>query len=308
MPHTIFTAADGNYSLQAQVLAASLARTQVNNSQLIVLGNGWKSRDLSRLKSLESERLSIEVRSVKDEEFKSVRLSRGFPIATAYNILAPKYLLAGFDRLLYVDADTFVRKDLTDLFAQPVDGGVGACLDAHIGWVSSPSMWRPWREEGLAASTPYLNTGVMLIDTREWNERRLTEQTLDYLSRYELPCVDQDALNLVLRGDFTQLAPRYNAMPYHILRSFRYIDLVTPDSEIEEALTSPVILHFHRSFLGKPWERGCIHPARDTWRTLANEIRPGWRKTYDLIGFGRRRAARLARMLSIDERSRLPFR
>ena len=72
----------------------------------------------------------------------------------------------------------------------------GAVLDAHIVWAASPPMWRPWREESIAPLTPYLNTGMMLIDLAKWREQKLTERTLSFLAKYELPCVDQDAINL----------------------------------------------------------------------------------------------------------------
>ena len=300
---TVVTAADGNYTLQAQVLASSLSLSQSVETYLVVLGNGWPAKERDRLLRLQNENLSIECRSVDDSMFGDIRLTNGFPLATAYNVLAPLYLFPNLDRFLYVDADVVVRKDLTALMTQSNETGLSACLDAHIGWVSNPTMWRPWNEEELDPSTPYLNTGVMLIDPQRWNERRLTERTLEFLRKYDLPCVDQDALNLALRGHFGVLEPTYNSMPYHILEAFRHIDLVTPSEQLSEALTDPAIVHFHRSFLGKPWEFGCIHPSREIWRNLANDVRPRWRRNLDLVGLGRRTAAAAARMLRVDKRA-----
>ena len=301
--HTIVTAADGRYTLQAQVLALSLARTQTTATRLVVQGNDWTTKERDRLVRLGTGNLSVECLAVDDSKFADIRLTNGFPIATAYNILAPRHLFGDLDRLLYVDADVVVRKDLASLFQMDNETGISACLDAHIGWVANPTMWRPWKEESLEPFSPYLNTGVMLIDPPRWNERRLTEETVSYLRKYDLPCVDQDALNLVLRGEFGTLRPAYNSMPYHILSAFRHIDLVTPSDQISEALTDPAIVHFHRSFLGKPWELGCIHPARNLWRTLADEIHPRWRRKVDLVGLGRRKAAAAARMLRMDEQA-----
>lgn len=303
MTNVIYTAADGNYSLQAKVLAGSLSDSQRSHTKLVVFGNDWDPRERNRLLSLATDLLTIEIHPVPSERFEGIKLASRFPLATAYNVLAPRYLLDEEGTVLYVDADVVVLEDLKELFNLPLRAGVGACLDAHIGWVSSPTMWRPWREEGLDPATPYLNTGVMLIDTTEWNRQQNTEKCLDYLNLYELPCVDQDAINLVLRGDFTELPPRFNSMPYHILEGFRNVDLVTPDQQIGEALTQPVIIHFHRSFLGKPWERGCIHPAKELWRSVADRVHPGWRKSIDPKGYGRRRAAQFAGMLRIDKRA-----
>ena len=303
MTQRIYTAADGNYALQVQVLALSLGKSQSTFTELTVFGNGWSKKSTERLLKLSNEILKIRLESVPTETFSDIKLASGFPLATAYNILGPKFLLQPSHRYLYVDADTVVRKDLAELWSIDMVHPVAAVLDAHIGWASSPSMWRPWTEENTPAQAPYLNTGVMLIDVDRWNADSLTQKTVDLLEKYELPCVDQDALNLVLAGKFDLLEPSFNAMPYHILSSFRYIDAVTDQSQIERALIDPTIVHFHRSFLGKPWERGCVHPGVKMWRALADEVDPHWRKAFDILGLARRRAAKWAKMLRIDERA-----
>jgi lipopolysaccharide biosynthesis glycosyltransferase len=164
-------------------------------------------------------------------------------------------------------------------------------------------MWRPWREEGLSPLTPYLNTGTMLIDLVKWREQKLTERTLEHLAKYELPCVDQDALNLALRGEFDQLHPRYNSMPYHHLIMLRYLDTVESDQTIGEAITNPAIIHYHRSFFGKPWTFGCTHPGKDLWRGLADAVTPRWRKKFELMNSARAVAAKYANMTKLDSRS-----
>jgi hypothetical protein len=39
------------------------------------------------------------------------------------------------------------------------------------------------------------------------------------------------------------------------------------------------------------------------WRALADEVDPHWRKAFDILGLARRRAAKWAKMLRIDERA-----
>ena len=299
----IFTGADGNYALQTQVWMLSLVKTQRSKVEVVVFGNGWSDKDRVVMKSLENALVKVQFREVDVTQFSDVRLENGFPLATAYNVLAPLYLLGGESKAIYMDADMVVTKDLSLLWETHLRTPVGAVLDAHIVWMASPSMWRPWKEEGLEPLTPYLNTGLMLMDLDRWRAEKLTERTLAYLERYELPCVDQDALNLVLRGDFDQLHPRYNSMPYHHLKMLRYLDTVESDSVIGEAITDPTVIHYHRSFFGKPWTFGCTHPGADLWRSLADEVRPGWRKRFDLTGSARSFAAKRAMMTTLDTRT-----
>ena len=302
-PILIYTAADGNYTLQAQVLFGSIIKTHTCEVHLIIFGNSWKPRDLKRITLMQTDMASVEVRSIDSAQFSNVNLTRGFPLATAYNVLAPEYLLQNEARAIYMDADMVVMEDLTSLWEYQLDTAVGAVLDAHIVWMSSPSMWRPWREEEVDPMTPYLNTGLMLIDLERWRKENLTGRTLEYLEKYTLPCVDQDALNFALNGAFDQLHPRYNSMPYHLLKMFRYVDAVDPDQRIGEAITNPAVVHFHRSFFGKPWTYFSTHPGTKMWRALASEVHPRWRKKIDFMSVARALAANYAGMTVVDDRS-----
>lgn len=299
----IYTAADGNYALQAQVLFGSIIKTHLRPVHLIIFGNGWKSREIKRITAMQTLLATVEIRSVDADKFSAVNLARGFPLATAYNVLAPEYLLQKESRAIYMDADMVVMEDLTDLWELPLTTAVGAVLDAHIVWMSSPSMWRPWREEKVDPMTPYLNTGLMLIDLDRWRRESLTGRTLEYLEKYTMPCVDQDALNFALNGAFDQLHPRYNSMPYHLLKMFRYVDAVDPDQRIGEAITNPAVVHFHRSFFGKPWTYFSTHPGTKMWRTLASDVHPRWRKKIDFMSVARARAANYAGMTVVDDRA-----
>lgn len=299
----IFTGADGNYALQAQVWTLSLVKTQRIPVRVIIFGNGWSKKNQAIIKSLENDKITVEIREVDLGQFSKVRLRNNFPLAATYNVLAPLYLLQNENRAIYMDADMVVTEDLSSLWATQLNTPVGAVLDAHIVWMASPSMWRPWKEEGLPPFTPYLNTGLMLMDLVKWRKEKLTEQTLNFLEKYELPCVDQDALNLALRGEFDKLHPRYNSMPYHHLKMWRYLDTVESQDVIGEAITYPAIIHFHRSFFGKPWTFGCTHPGVKLWRNLADQVKPRWRKKLEIINNVRSIGARFVKMTALDSRT-----
>ena len=300
----LFTAADANYYTQAAVLVHSLSETQLGDTKLIVFGNGWNTDQVSRLRKIAKNHVTVEVVSVNANEFTDIKLSHGFPLATAYNLIAPKYLLKEYDHAIYMDADIVILDDLGEVWNQKLDSSVSAVLDAHIGFIGFPSMWRPWRELGADPKAPYLNTGLMNIDLKLWREQEITEKCLDLLAMYELPCVDQDALNLVLNGNFDHLHPRYNMMPYHLMKKLRTVDLLEDPNEIDDAIKSPAMIHFHRSFLGKPWVRGCTHPARKLWTSLADEVSPNWKKSNDWIGLIKQRAVSYAKMTDLDDASK----
>jgi hypothetical protein len=81
------------------------------------------------------------------------------------------------------------------------------------------------------------------------------------------------------------------------------LDTVESDDVIGEAVINPAVIHYHRSFFGKPWTYGCTHPGVALWRSLADEVQPGWRKKFDLMGSARAFAAKKAKMTALDVRS-----
>lgn len=299
----VVTAADKNYSDQACVLARSLGRSQVVNVDLVVLGTGWSNSDTQRLQRSGGPRVQSRVMDPSDGRVSLVRpLKHGFPAATMFGVLAPQLdLFDGVERLVYLDADTIVREDLRPLFARDLETPVGAVVDAHVALVGMPSMWRAWREERVDPMAPYLNTGVMAIDVKTWREQGVTDCVFELLAKYELPCVDQDALNLTLRGRFDRLEPRWNLMPYHLMRLLRTSDLLETDEAIAAAISDPAIIHFHRSFLGKPWQAGCVHPARKLWHQVGDEVGVG-RRSVSFRDLVRIVGARVAGMSSLDSR------
>lgn len=299
----IYTGANSNYALQTAVWLCSLVRTQTADLEVVIIGEGWTKPTKSLLLDFRSPTVSIEFITPDELDLAGVNLSHGFPLATAYNILAPRALFSDRKRAFYMDADTVVTEDLADLWSLNLRHPVAAVVDAHISWMASPSMWRPWREEGLNPLTHYFNTGVLLIDIEAWNSLMISERSLEFLRRYVLPCVDQDAVNLVLRGKFEKIPSRFNSMPYHHLRLFRYVDTVMDDLDIELAITQPAIIHFHRSFFGKPWNLGCTHPGVEIWRNLADEVSPRWKRKLDVSELIRSWASGFAGMKKLDSRS-----
>lgn len=298
----LYTAADVNYFTQAAVLVKSLSLTQERQTKLIIFGKGWNDKDVKSLKRHALLNLELEVQPVDATGFDEIQLSHGFPLATAYNIIAPKYLLAEYTKAIYMDADTVILDDLGPIWDQELRTPVSAVIDAHVGFIGFPSMWRPWRDEGANPAAPYLNTGMMAIDLNAWREQQITEKCLELLARYELPCVDQDALNLVLNGNFDHMHPRFNQMPYHLMPRLRTAEILESPSELDDAITNPAMIHFHRSFLGKPWVRGCTHPSRKVWTDLADRVNPGWKKSSDWTNFAKAKAASLAKMTWLDSK------
>ena len=67
----------------------SLVKTQKSPVRVVVFGNDWSLKNHSIMKSLENDLVKVEFQKVEASRFANVQLKNGFPLAAAYNVLAP---------------------------------------------------------------------------------------------------------------------------------------------------------------------------------------------------------------------------
>lgn len=141
--------------------------------------------------------------------FPRIRMKRLNPIVYVRLFLS-ELLPAGTSKVLYIDADTFVRNPIEDLFATDMQGKV-------IAAVLQPDRMHCIAGKDLktrsvfSMAEPYYNAGVMLIDLKRYAE-------IDFIAGIkDLPAAeleqfyyDQDILNYVLKGQFLALDTRWN--------------------------------------------------------------------------------------------------
>jgi lipopolysaccharide biosynthesis glycosyltransferase len=133
-------------------------------------------------------------------------------------------VLKGVGRVIYLDSDLIVLKDIaslydTDLSDFPVAAGLDFWLtcapsSAPPGWAAGE--WLGFLHEvvGLADHRTYFNAGVMVMDLDRFRSANLMRAAEQFLERknYKTVYVDQDALNHVINGAFVRLDPRWNVL------------------------------------------------------------------------------------------------
>ncbi|KAG6334449.1 hypothetical protein ID866_4638 [Astraeus odoratus] len=192
-----------------------------------------------------------------------------------------------FDRVLYMDADALVRKDLRELWRIELDGRpLAAVQDAGY----------PMGHDGVPRAA-YFNSGVMLLDLVRIKtevpelEKRAPERKQSLLR-------DQDLLNAHFTGNWVPLSPRWNA---HGLVSGA--DRGSPEQRALrwEDVKDPAIVHFtgavHPSLpevlnpwvqphTAKPWGYAGApgHPFTDEWwQMLEKTAWKGWQTTPEYL-------------------------
>ncbi len=117
----------------------------------------------------------------------------------------------------------------------------------------------------------YFSSGVMLLNLKRMREETLFSRVTAIASLLDTdpPFPEQDALNLACDGSWLELHPKWNT--YASLYFHGDAGSNTwPSLTLNEAVTSPAILHFESPIIFRPWSVRCIHPHRALYRWYRN--------------------------------------
>lgn len=187
--------------------------------------------------------------------------------STYYRIYFPE-LLTLYDRVLYLDSDIIILADLNELLSINLE---------DYPFAASSILSKAAREQLNSAinrerDAVYFNAGVMLIDINNWRRlditRRVANTILNNKKCFE--CGDQDALNIVINGNFKHLDLKWNL-------TSRYFELSGPgdildqhDEELLNALRDAKIIHFTGT--EKPWHLNCQHSRRSNYTRIRDSM------------------------------------
>ena len=133
--------------------------------------------------------------------------------------LALTKILPKEDKLLWLDCDTIVDADISELFAIDIDGYYVAGV-------------REIRKEGWK---DYINAGVMLMNLSEIRRDKLDDKLIDIVNTKKLDCPDQDAMNMLAKGRIKFIESKYNVCPFteppSELKIFHYAARVIFDND-----------------------------------------------------------------------------
>ena len=127
--------------------------------------------------------------------------------AMYYRYLFAEMLPKSVKRLIYLDADIICKDDILPLWQTDLQGRV---LGAVRDWGEAKSCGRIGLKNGR-----YFNSGVLLMDLVKWRQQKLTQKLFRWLEQVgntKILWGDQDALNGVIDGWFTELPKIYNGI------------------------------------------------------------------------------------------------
>lgn len=169
-------------------------------------------------------------------------------------------LLPDYDRVIYIDPDTWIERSIWPLVRMPMRNKFMAWVE---GGVMNDIVFHDW-------DRPYFNNGVFIADLNFWREENMEAKMVKWMTDYyertgKYPiCPEQDAMNAVF---VDYLAP------LHINANlFNYLSVVPNLSWGNPVRYNPIIVHFVGS--EKPWFVPDITEWSQLWYQCFQQLWP----------------------------------
>jgi lipopolysaccharide biosynthesis glycosyltransferase len=240
-------------------VASALSHVDVAREvHLKVLDGGISraSRDaLSGLIDRIDRPVRLEFVTVDESVFRGATLGPGESHMTYCRILLPHLL--NVSRLIYLDSDVLVFRDLSQLFDVELSRGkvLAAVPDSETLSLADDA---PTIADAinLPREGAYFNCGVMLMNLDELRKQRFFERAVEFLNRKSAYRFwDQSAINFLLHGQIDELPEYWNRA------SWRF------DAQQNNDLNC--VLHYTTS---APWLGGTWGPAQVLFERFAAEV------------------------------------
>lgn len=176
------------------------------------------------------------------EFFKDVKLF-GYNTIIFWRLFLP-YDFSWFDRILYIDTDTVICDDISQvLMVDMGDNIIAGVEDFDISIVKYDFFVEERRDFQDATREGYINAGLLMFDTAKCQKACSREQMLDAAieAAKEYYFSEQTLLNVLFQGKIFHLPLRWN---FQLKVNGNY-----DDSRLQEAMTDMGLIHY----LTKPW-------------------------------------------------------
>jgi len=276
--HLVF-ASDHNYAQYVAVALASFAESNPDFTKIVVhlLCDNVNKEIIKRLrKSIVDNRVELNLYNVSASlKSANIRVQNGFSLCAYSRLFLETILPKEIDKVLYLDCDVLVVANLYQLWITDMEYyWVAAVADSPLDSLSRERI-------GLGREYFYFNSGVILINLKEWRLNNLQVKFCDTIKKYNgyVYHKDQGVLNKVCKDHLLLLPPCYNVQTNFFTHSY---ELMTEESvpfyskeEYEQARQTPSIIHFTLGYYNRPWCDKAEHPKAELWRDYRNKT--DWR-------------------------------
>lgn len=190
-------------------------------------------------------------------------------------VLLGKLLPKSVHRVLYLDSDTIVCRDIHDFYH--ID--MGDCAVAAVKDFISKEYFDYL---GLSDTDVYCNSGVILYDLDKWRDLKI-ENEISILLKEKNGCVffsEQSVLNIVASKRIKVVGLEYNLTSIPVCLTWKQVQLFRhpynsyDKQDICASVKRPAIIHFTSLFVinGRVWNSDNNHPLKKYFDKYAKQV------------------------------------
>lgn len=293
-PIVLVSGADEKYALPlaASIRSAIDSVPPQRHLEIYVLDGGITEISRQKLKdSWSSPRVTVHWLQPSLNDIADL-VTESYLSLTAYaRLFMPLLLPRSVDKLIYLDADLIVLKNLEEMWNIELgDASIAAVNDYHTPYLNTreacgratycdrevrTSLPVPnYRELGLSGTAPYFNSGVMVVNLAKWREMEVPQRAFEILraNAAHVRYCDQYALNVLFSEKWRPLDLRWNQICNLRFWPGENSSAFSPEV-FRQIRDEPWIVHF--TWINKPWMTGCNHPATNLFFQYVD--RTAWR-------------------------------
>lgn len=250
---SIVFASDNNYAQHiAVVIASIMAKTKEKVCFYVINDNISKDKIEKLRDTAVNFKTKIEFISVPEDKFSNVYLSGHVSKAAYFRLALADILPNDIEKVIYLDVDLLVYDDIKKMWQIDLKNLPLAAVPDY-GIMASPRLCKQKADViGLPVGEKYFNSGVLVVNLKEWRKEDYTKQILEIINNNQFPHHDQDALNKLFMHKWQALDLRWNIIP----PVFNLFSKILLNSNFRKnaitARKNPGIIHYAGRY--KPWE------------------------------------------------------
>ncbi|MDY0277081.1 MAG: glycosyltransferase family 8 protein [Acholeplasma sp.] len=253
---------DNNYFRYVYVAIKTLLENNKENKSLkvVFIEENVSKTNLEHLKNLGQE-FNREVEIIS---FKMPEVFEKLPAYGESKTTFAKFTFSSLfsdDVVVFLDPDVLVLGDISSFDDIDMTGYMFAGVIENL-----PNYHHFYAN--LGEDDSYINGGVLICNLKLWRERNFENEVIEYMSTNTKNFnYDQGILNELCKGEIKVIHPKYNALAEifqiksakKLLKRYKFSKYYS-QSELDDAINNPIIVHFTYFLYGKPLMIGCKHP------------------------------------------------
>ena len=262
---------DNNYVWLMGISTISLFENnrEIEELNVYLLGEKISEENKNLLSDIASKyNRRIIVIDVPQIDIPEALVSARWPLSAFTRLYAGELLPKDIEKILYLDCDTIIKGNLSELDSWNVSG--------KVFWGIKDCIGKEYKKNiGIKPDGIYVNAGVLLMNLKELRRIDIKYRLNYYMSKYQslINYADQDVLNGVFNDEIGVLPPQYDVMT--IVATYSYKEILKlrrptnyySEEEIRKAVAKPVLIHYTTNMLMvRPWFTNTNHPLADEFR------------------------------------------